>query len=124
MNNKNPIKLKSKSISVSKKDWVFNIYITGDTPNCVLAQANLKQFCDSYLPNQFIINVINLLLEPERAQKDEIMAIPTIIKLQPEPKRQIIGDFSNHDLMIKRLGLNTSPKPKTKTNSRKHDLFG
>lgn len=124
MKNKGPIKLKRKSNVSSKKAWLFNLYITGNTPHCVLALTNLKQFCDFYLPNQFIINVIDLLLEPERAQLDDILAIPTIIKLKPEPIRHIIGDFSNPELMIMRLGLNNSLKPITKPGTSKHDLFG
>ncbi|KTD46270.1 circadian clock KaiB family protein [Legionella quateirensis] len=105
---KMPVTSTKKSSRTSKKEWQFILYIAGETPHCMLTLANLKNFCNLYLPEQYKIDVIDLRLCPERAQSEEIIAIPTIIKLQPDPKRYIIGDFSNHELMLMKLGISTS----------------
>ncbi|WP_203110449.1 circadian clock KaiB family protein [Legionella bononiensis] len=99
---------KEKPSIVPYKNWRLILYIAGKTPHCMLTFTNLKNFCDQYLPAQYTIEIIDLLIYPERAQSDDIIAIPTIVKLLPTPKRYIIGDFSNHELMLMKLGLNAS----------------
>ncbi|KTD38319.1 KaiB-like protein 2 [Legionella moravica] len=111
---KTPLTTEKSSSSSPKKEWQFNLFIAGQTPHGVLTLANLKNFCDMYLPNQYNIEVIDLLQYPERAQEEEIIAIPTIVKLEPAPKRYIIGDFSNHDLMLMKLGINLNLNSKQK----------
>jgi circadian clock protein KaiB len=113
-NSKIAITSKNKSSKASNKDWRFNLYIAGKTPHCMLTLVNLKNFCDQYIPKQYVIEVIDLLEHPERAQIDDIIAIPTIVKLLPEPKRCMIGDFSNHALMLMKLGINQNIKIITK----------
>ncbi|KTC82608.1 circadian clock KaiB family protein [Legionella cherrii] len=103
-----------KSSKGSGKEWRFILYIAGQTPHCMLTLANLKNFCNQYLPEQYVIEVIDLMLDPKRAQSDEIFAIPTVVKLLPAPKRYIIGDFANHELMLMKLGINASIKMETK----------
>ncbi|MCL9683242.1 circadian clock KaiB family protein [Legionella maioricensis] len=103
-------KLKKKSAVSGKEKWVFNLYIAGGTPHCMLTLDNLKKFCNEYLPDSYAIEVIDLLQHPEYAQSAEIIAIPTVIKFKPDPVRYIIGDFSNSKLMLMKLGLDMNPK--------------
>lgn len=105
---KAPVTSNIKSSKDADKHWQFNLYIAGQTPHCMMTLENLKNFCNQYLPDQYVIKIIDLLDDPKRAQTDEIIAIPTIVKLLPEPKRYIIGDFSNYDLMLMKLGINTN----------------
>lgn len=103
-----------KSSKVADKVWRFTLYIAGQTPNGMLTLTNLKNFCNQYLPEQYNIEIIDLMDHPERAESDEIFAIPTVVKLLPAPKRYIIGDFANHELMLMKLGINSSIKMETK----------
>lgn len=111
---KTPLTSARSSSSTSKKEWQFNLFLAGQTPHGALTLVNLKNFCDVYLPNQYRIEVIDLLQCPERAQEEEIIAIPTIVKLEPAPKRYIIGDFSNHELMLMKLGISPDINSKQK----------
>lgn len=85
--------------------WVFDLYISGNTPHSIRALDNLKAFCQKELQNQYHINVIDILLHPEMAENHNIIAIPTIVKKQPEPIQYIIGDFSDNTRMLSKLGL-------------------
>lgn len=95
-----------KSESASGR-WIFNLYIAGNTPHCMLTLDNLTKFCDQYLSERYFIDVIDLVKHPEFAKTAEIIAIPTIIKFKPEPVQYIIGDFSDWKLMLMKLGLDT-----------------
>jgi circadian clock protein KaiB len=83
--------------------WELRLYIAGQTPKSVRAFANLKKLCEEYLHNQYRIEVIDLLQNPELAKQDQILAIPTLVRKLPQPIRQIIGDLSNEEKVL--LGL-------------------
>ena len=55
------------------------------------------------------IEIIDLLENPQLASRDQILAIPTLIRNLPEPMRKIIGDLSNVERVL--VGLDLSPRP-------------
>lgn len=83
--------------------WELRLYIAGQTPKSVRAFANLKKLCEEYLHNQYSIEVIDLLQNPELAKQDKILAIPTLVRKLPQPILEIIGDLSNKEKVL--LGL-------------------
>lgn len=86
------------------KLWELKLYVAGNTPKSLTALNNLKKYCEEYLPGQYQIEVIDLLIKPQLAEGDQIFAIPTLVKKVPEPIRQIIGDLSNKEKVL--VGLN------------------
>jgi circadian clock protein KaiB len=52
--------------------------------------------------------VIDLLVHPQLAEGDQILAIPTLVKKVPEPVRKIIGDLSNQEKVL--VGLDIRPR--------------
>jgi len=51
--------------------------------------------------------VVDLLVHPQLAAGDQILAIPTLVRKVPEPIRKIIGDLSNEEKVL--VGLNIRP---------------
>jgi circadian clock protein KaiB len=88
--------------------WDLRLYVAGQTPKSLTAYSNLKKFCDQYLRDQYRIEIVDLLQDPARAQADEILAIPTLVRKLPEPIRKIIGDLSNTDRVM--ISLDIRPK--------------
>ena len=87
--------------------WQLRLYVAGQTPKSVTAFANLKRLCEEYMPDQYRIEIVDLLQHPELAQQDQIFAIPTLVRQLPRPIRQIIGDLSNREKVI--VGLDIRP---------------
>jgi circadian clock protein KaiB len=83
--------------------WQLRLYVAGQTPKSVSAFTNLKKLCEEYLKDQYQIEVIDLLKNPDLAKQDHILAIPTLVRKLPAPIRQIIGDLSNQEKVL--LGL-------------------
>jgi circadian clock protein KaiB len=75
--------------------WELRLYVAGSTPKCLAAFARLTKMCEENVPGQYSIEVIDLLQNPQLAEGDEIVAIPTLVRRLPEPIRKIIGDLSN-----------------------------
>lgn len=87
--------------------WELRLYVAGKTAKSVTALANLRKYCEEHLKGQYKIEVIDLLVQPQLAEGDQILAIPTLVRKVPEPIRKIIGDLSNEEKVL--VGLNIRP---------------
>lgn len=89
------------------KTWELRLYVAGKTAKSVTALQNLKKYCEEHLQGQYRIEVVDLLVNPQLAEGDQILAIPTLVRKVPEPIRKIIGDLSNEEKVL--VGLNIRP---------------
>lgn len=87
--------------------WELRLYVAGQTPKSVLALKNIKKYCEEHLKDQYTIEIVDLLVNPQLAEGDQILAIPTLVRKFPEPIRKIIGDLSNEEKVL--VGLNIRP---------------
>ena len=90
--------------------WELRLYVAGQTPKSVMALANLEKHCEQHLQGRYQIEVIDLLVNPQLAEGDQILAIPTLVRKVPEPIRKIIGDLSNEERVL--VGLDVRPLTK------------
>lgn len=93
--------------AVTTDFWELRLYVAGQTPKSVTAFGNLKRLCEEHLPGRYKIEVIDLLLQPQLAAGDQIVAIPTLVRKLPEPLRRIVGDLSNQERTL--VGLQLRP---------------
>jgi circadian clock protein KaiB len=90
-----------------EEKWELRLYIAGETPNSVLALKNITKYCMEHLKGKYVIEVVDLLKNPQLAEGDQIFAIPTLVRKVPVPLRKIIGDLSNEEKVL--VGLNIRP---------------
>ncbi|MGC1107886.1 MAG: circadian clock protein KaiB [Candidatus Acidiferrales bacterium] len=83
----------------------LRLYVAGQTPKSLTALSNLKRICDDHLKGRYRIEVIDLIKNPQLAQGDQILAIPTLVKQLPVPVRKIIGDLSNTERVLVGLDI-------------------
>lgn len=100
----------SKTTSKKIYKWELRLYIAGNTPKSMSALNNLKKYCEEHLKDEYKIEVIDLLVHPQLAAGDQILAIPTLVRKVPVPIRKIIGDLSNEEKVL--VGLNIRPVKK------------
>ena len=85
--------------------WELRLYVAGKSPKSLLAIANLQRICKENLDGRYRVEVIDLVEQPHIARKDQIIAVPTLIKKLPLPFKQIIGDLSNLEKVLHGLEL-------------------
>ena len=88
-------------------EFRFYLYISGETPNSVGGAWNLKSLLQEKLKGRYSLEVINVLDNPERAQENNILATPTLVKTSPPPERRVVGDLSDRKKVLLGLGLTT-----------------
>jgi circadian clock protein KaiB len=96
--------IKKKNPKPNEERWELRLYIAGNTPKSMTALANLKKYCQLHLRDKYTLEVIDLLVQPQLAAGDQILAIPTLVRKVPVPIRKIIGDLSNEEKVL--VGLN------------------
>ncbi len=89
---------------LTRTRWELRLYVAGQTARSLQAFANLKRICEEHLANEYHIEVIDLMRNPQLAQGDQILAIPTLVRTLPEPVSKIIGNLSNTERVL--VGLN------------------
>ncbi|HZN54501.1 MAG TPA: circadian clock KaiB family protein [Candidatus Polarisedimenticolaceae bacterium] len=87
--------------------WDLRLYVAGKTAKSVAAFENLSRICEEHLAGKYKIEVVDLLVHPQLAQGDQIVAIPTLVRKLPEPIRKVIGDLSNAERTL--VGLQLRP---------------
>ena len=100
----------------AETQWDLRLYVAGQSPKSLAAFMNLKKFCETHLAGQYRIEIVDLIEDPERAQNDQIVAIPTLVRKLPEPIRKIIGDLSNTDRVL--VGLDLRPRSGVDANGQ------
>jgi circadian clock protein KaiB len=83
--------------------WFLRLYVAGQSPKSLNAFANLTTLCEEHLAGQYEIEVVDLAEDPSLARRDDILAIPTLVRRLPPPLSKIIGDLSNTQRVL--IGL-------------------
>ena len=91
----------------SQEIWELRLYVASQTPKSVTALAKLRKCCEQHLRGRYKPEVIDLLLNPQLAEGDQILVVPTLVRKVPESIRKIIGDLSNEERVL--VGLDVHP---------------
>jgi circadian clock protein KaiB len=84
---------------------VLCLYIADSAPNSIRAVANLEAICKEHLPNNFQLEIVDVLEYPLRALADGILVTPSLSKLSPFPLAKVIGNLSDTDSVLRALGI-------------------
>jgi circadian clock protein KaiB len=92
----------------AEERWDLRLYVAGQTDRSVRAIANLKRICEEHLAGRYSIEVIDLVEQPQLAARDQILALPTLVRRLPPPLKKIIGDLSSEERVL--VGLEVRPR--------------
>jgi circadian clock protein KaiB len=85
--------------------FVLDLYIAGASSNSIRAIANLREICEKYLKDRYTLRVIDVHQEKSLALREQLVALPMLIKSRPSPERRLIGDMSDTERVLKGLGI-------------------
>jgi circadian clock protein KaiB len=85
--------------------WELRLYTTGQSPKSVAAFTNLNRPCETYLPGQHSIEVVDLPANPNLSRDEHVVAISDWMPALPPPIRKIIDDLCDTGRMLAGLQL-------------------
>jgi len=86
-------------------EYILRLFVTGATPNSTRAVANIKQICEDHLKGKYSLEIVDVYQQEGVAEKEQLIALPLLIKKLPFPERRMIGDLSDTNKVLKGLGL-------------------
>ncbi len=91
------------------EEFCLRLYVAGSTPHSTRAITNIKRICETHLKDRYVLTVVDLYEQKERAQDDQIEVVPTLIRHLPLPVRRLIGDLSQTGRVLAGLDLPSTP---------------
>lgn len=86
-------------------DYSLRLYVAGASSISVRAINNLKVILEKNLKNRYELEIIDIHQQPLLLKKENIFAVPLLIKNSPGPARRLVGDMSDTAKVLKGLGL-------------------
>ncbi len=87
-------------------DHVLKLYVTGRSERSIRAITNWRKFCDEEMSSvNCVLEIIDILENPQAAEDAKIFATPTLVKHGPPPPRRIIGDLADRTQVLRMLNI-------------------
>ncbi len=87
---------------------VLKLYVVKRLPSSEQIIRQVREMLKDGIKNHYVLRVIDVETEPQQAEKDNILAAPSLVRVEPKPEKKIIGDLSNRTLLFSTLGLKDS----------------
>lgn len=85
--------------------YFLKLYIAGSTPKSTQAIEILKDLCAAFPRGEFEYEVLDLQEVPGLAQRENIIAVPCLVKVRPAPRGACVGLVADRNRMLVKLGL-------------------
>lgn len=85
--------------------YVLRLFVAGMTPRSRRAIENLRRICDGPLAARVDLETVDIYQQPHLAELHQVVAAPTLLKLEPLPQRRLIGDLSDEVRVLRGLGV-------------------
>jgi circadian clock protein KaiB len=58
-----------------------------------------------HIPNRYELEIVDIYQQPDLAERDGILAAPTLLKVAPSPERRISGDLLDEERLLRVLEI-------------------
>jgi circadian clock protein KaiB len=93
-------------------DYVLSLFVSGASTSSARAIRHVQAICEEYLQGRHRLTVINVHTEPALARAHRVQATPTLLRERPLPQSRMVGDFSDHPLVLRTLGIPVFERPR------------
>ena len=94
----------------SQQTWRLRLYVRGESPTTAAAIDSVRAICEAYAAADHELEIIDIDEQPDRAADEQIIALPTLVRLSPEPVRRLVGDLSDQARVVVALNMRAVPE--------------
>jgi circadian clock protein KaiB len=84
----------------SKAGLRLRLYVAGNAPNSLQAIENATAICTKHFAERYDLEIIDLLVEPQRGLDDAIIVTPTLLRVSPLPAHRFVGNLADTSRVI------------------------
>lgn len=83
----------------------LRLFIAGTSVRSQRTIENLRGICAVHLADRFELEIVDIYQQPELAEEHQVVAAPTLLRLEPPPLRRIVGDLSDTARVLHALAV-------------------
>jgi circadian clock protein KaiB len=88
----------------------FTLFVTGASALSARAVADVRSLCETYLPDRYQLQVVDVHRNPDLVSSRGVLASPTLFKDFPLPKRVLVGNLSDIGRVLRALDIVAAPE--------------
>lgn len=85
--------------------WVLRLFVAANSAASQAAITHSRYLLAEHLPEGSKLEVIDIESEFGAASREQVLAIPTLVRVTPHPMRRIIGDLADTEKVLTALGV-------------------
>ena len=78
----------------------MRLYVAGMSARSSLAISNIRAICEQQYKDGFELEIIDIYQQMDMAERDNIIAAPTLIRMLPPPLLRLIGDMTDKEKVL------------------------
>lgn len=82
-------------MSIDRSDpparFLLRLFIAGTAPRSRRTVETVRKFCEAHLAQRHELEIVDIFQQPALAERDGVLAAPTLLKLAPQPERRLTG---------------------------------
>jgi circadian clock protein KaiB len=85
--------------------YSLTLYVAGTTPRSARAIVNVRKLCEEYLFGRYKLQIVDITHQARTAIREQIVAVPMLVREFPLPSRRFIGDMSDKPRLLSGLEI-------------------
>jgi circadian clock protein KaiB len=87
----------------------LTLFVSGASPLSARAITNAQALCEAHLPERYLLTVVDVRSDPAQVSATGVLAVPTLVRVAPLPRRIVVGDLSDIARVLATLDLPSLP---------------
>ncbi|HUU27666.1 MAG TPA: circadian clock KaiB family protein [archaeon] len=87
------------------KFYRLRLFLADSEPNSLLARQNLDLFCETYLKDCYVLEVVDVFQDFRSALENGVLVTPALVVIEPQVERMIFGNLSDTRKILEALGI-------------------
>jgi circadian clock protein KaiB len=104
--------------AIAIEPYALRLYVAGSNLKSTRAIQIVSDICASFPRGRCNLEVIDLYQQPDLARQDNIIGIPSLVKVHPPPRRAFVGITEDKQRILNKLGIPMSEYGSTKKKTR------
>ena len=88
---------------VQPEGYVFRLFITGTYGRMEHLLRKVHDALEQTLSQPYTLKVIDILKHPDLAERDRVLATPTLLRVWPKPVRRVVGEIEVGEQLLSLL---------------------
>lgn len=92
-------------LALVEVQYDLTLFVSGASPLSARAVSNARALCRAHLPGRHALTVVDVHSDPALVVAAGVLAVPTLVRELPLPRRRIVGDLNDTASVLRALDL-------------------